>query len=232
MQTLKDKVVIITGAGGAIAGAVAEGFAKAGARLLLVDRDEVRIAGRASSYNAPFIESELASFDDAQKMVTKAKDTYGKVDGLVHLVGAVDTAGVLEAPLEMFELVFNSNMRTLFYSVKAVLPELLKREEAFIGGIASSEAWGGGAAGASLFAAAKSAVATFLRSLDKELVNTQVGVSIVYPMGPADTVTNRNTLGRKSPFIQPDGIAEAFVRAALSGHGGRLLEIPIYPPRQ
>jgi NADP-dependent 3-hydroxy acid dehydrogenase YdfG len=232
MQTLKDKVVMITGAGGAIAGAVAEGFARAGSRLLLVDRDVVRIEGRAASYNAPVFESDLSSFEDAQQMVAKAKSVYGKVDALVHLVGDIDTATVLETPLEAFDKVFDSNMRTLFYSVKAALPELLKREEAFMGGVASSEAWGGGAAGASLFAAAKSAVATFLRSLDQELKQTRVGVSIVYPMGPVDTVTNRHALGRLSPLIRPEGIAEAFVRAALSGESGRLLEIPIYPPRQ
>jgi NADP-dependent 3-hydroxy acid dehydrogenase YdfG len=231
MQTLKDKVVIITGAGGAIAGAVAESFSKAGSRLLLVDRDSVRIAGRAASYNAPLFESDLATFADAEHMVAKAKEVYGKVDALIHLVGDIDTATVLETPLESFDKIFNSNVRTLFYSVKAILPELMKREEAFIGGIASSEAWGGGAAGASLFAAAKSAVATFLRSLDKELEDTRIVVSIAYPMGPVDTLTNRQTLGRTSALIRPEGIGEAFVRAALSGDGGRLLEIPIYPPR-
>ncbi len=231
MQTLKDKVIVITGAGGAIAGAVAESFAKAGARLLLVDRDLVRIEGRASSYNAPVVESQLNSFEEAQQMVDTAKNTYGKVDGLVHLVGDMDTSTVLDTPLDAYDRVFDSNVRTLFYSVKAVLPELLKREEAFIGGIASREAWGGGAAGASLFAAAKSAVGAFLRSLDKELQDSKVGVSIVYPMGPVDTLTNRHAHGASSALINPEGIGEAFVRAALSGHGGSLLEIPIYPPR-
>lgn len=232
MQTLKDKVIIITGAGGTIAGAVADNFARAGARLLLVDRDVVRIAGRASSYNAPVFESQLDSFEEAQQMVATAKNVYGKVDGLVHLVGDWQNATVLETPLEAFDQMFHSNVRTLFYSVKALLPELLKRNEGFIAGIASSEAWGGGAARASLFAAAKSAVGAFLRSLDKELEGSNIGITILYPMGPVDTLTNRYHLGHSSPLIRPDGIGEAFVRSALSGEGGRLLEIPIYPPRK
>jgi len=115
----------------------------------------------------------------------------------------------------------------------ASLPALLKREEGFIGSIASQEAWGGGAAGAGLFAAAKGAVATFLRSLDADLAHTQVGVAIIFPMGPVDTLTNRTRFHDTDPahLIHPFAIAQAFVAAATSGVGGRLLEIPVHPPR-
>jgi NADP-dependent 3-hydroxy acid dehydrogenase YdfG len=232
MRTLKDKVIIITGAGGAMAGAVTEAFYQAGARLLLVDRDALRIEGRANSYGITPCQEDLMSFESAQRVVKEAKARFSKVDGLVHLVGDVVTGSVLETSFEDYSRVFQTNVRTLFDMTKAILPELVKRDEAFIAGIASREAWWGSAAGSSIFAAAKSAVATFLRSLDGELQKTGVGVSIIYPMGHVDTLHNRKTLGKsKEPFIHPESIAQALLDAALSGQGGRLLEVPIYPPR-
>jgi NADP-dependent 3-hydroxy acid dehydrogenase YdfG len=231
MKTLKDKVIVITGAGGAMAGAVIEGFHRAGARLLLVDRDAMRIEGRANSYGITPCQEDLMSFDSAQRVVAEAKSRFSKVDGLVHLVGDVTTGSVLDTSFEDYSRVFQTNVRTLFDMTKAILPELVKREEAFIAGIASREAWRGSAANSSIFAAAKSAVATFLRSLDGELQDTGVGVSIIYPMGYLDTLHNRKTLGKKEPFIQSESIAQALVSAALSGQGGRLLEVPVYPPR-
>ena len=233
MKTLRDKAIIITGAGGAIAGAVEEALMSAGARPILVDRNRIRIQGRASSYDTPFIEADLTRFAEAQAMVERARVEAGPIDGLIHLIGDVVTGRVLDLGPEAYARVFDTNVRTLYHSVKAVLPALLEREEAFLGGIASREGFLGGAAGSSLFAAAKSAVATFLRSLDLELEGSTVGVSIIFPMGPVDTMTNRRpTRTDSDPLIDTASLGEAFVIAATAGRGGRLLEIPIYPPRR
>ncbi len=233
MKTLHDKVIIITGAGGTIAGAVQEALARAGARPALVDRDVVRIQGRATSYNAAAIESALASPEEAERVVREVKEQTGRIDGLVHLVGDVVPGTLQEADQDAFDRSFDTNVRTLFYAIKAVLPELLARDEGFIGGIAAHEAWGGGAAGGGLFAAAKSAVAAMLRSLDRELEDSAVSVGIVFPMGTVDTISNRRQLQDPGlPMIAPSTIGDAFVSAALAGEGGRLVELPVYPPRR
>jgi NADP-dependent 3-hydroxy acid dehydrogenase YdfG len=106
MKTLKDKVIVITGAGGAMAGAVIEAFYKAGARLQLVDRDVLRIEGRASSYGITPCQEDLMSFESAQRVVGEAKRQFSKVDGLVHLVGDVVTGSVLETSFEDYSRVF------------------------------------------------------------------------------------------------------------------------------
>jgi len=135
-----------------------------------------------------------------------------------------------------FDRVFDTNVRTLFLTTKAVLPHLLRQRAGFIGGIASKGAWvggvAGGAEGAAVFAAAKSAAAAYLLALDEELRGTGVHVAICYPMGAVDTEANRLALGRSrgKNLIEPRVIGRAFVSAALTGQGGRLLEIPIHPP--
>jgi hypothetical protein len=51
-------------------------------------------------------------------------------------------------------------------------------------------------------------------------------------MGAVDTEANRRELGREqaSRLIEPAVIGAAFVTAARSGRGGRLLEMPVHPP--
>jgi NAD(P)-dependent dehydrogenase (short-subunit alcohol dehydrogenase family) len=192
----------------------------------------------AHSYNTPAVEADLCSFENAQSVVAQAEAQFGRVDGLVHLVGEVVVGGIEEVTAADFERAFTTNVQTLFYAVKAVLPALLRREEGFIAGIAAQEAYGDRACGdrapeRSLFAAAKGAVASFLRALDAELQGTAIGVSIVFPMGMVDTRANRARLSEEAArhLIHPDALARAFVAAALSGEGGTLLELPVYPPR-
>lgn len=236
MHTLRDKVIVITGAGGAIAGAVAEAFREVGARPALIDRELVRIQGRAASYRTVAVESDLASQAEAERAIAEVIAHHGQFHGLVHLVG--DRAGGPVGAIDeaTFDHVFDSNVRTLFLATKAVLPHLVAQGEGFIGGIASKGAWvggvAGGAEGGAVFAAAKSAAAAYLFALDEELRGTGVQVSICFPMGAVDTEANRREFGRERAhrLIQPSVIGAAFVAAARSGQGGRLLEIPVHPP--
>ena len=86
VKELKEKVIIITGAGGNIAGYVAEAFTDMGARPLLVDNDPIRVQGLASSIGAFHLEADVSTPAGAESMVRVAKERYNRVDGLVHLV--------------------------------------------------------------------------------------------------------------------------------------------------
>ncbi|CAN5629879.1 SDR family oxidoreductase [soil metagenome] len=234
MQSLKDDVIVITGAGGSIAGAVADAFLDAGARPALIDRDEVSIQGRAVSYSSIAVAADMTTMAGARAAIEQVRERFGHVDGLIHLVGEVTSGGVIDVrDDDQYAEAFDSNVRTLVNTVAAVLPDFLERNRGFVGGVASLEAWHGGTAGSALFGAAKSAVASYLKSLDEELAGTGVGVGICYPMGIVDTASNRRVLGRDhdGAMIDPKIIGRAFVTAATWGRGGRLVELPIYPPR-
>lgn len=254
MNTLEGKVIVITGAGGTIAGATEEALVDAGARPILVDRDPLRIEARARAYVTEPVQADLLTLADARAMVAAAREQMGRIDGLVHLVGEVVAGDFADDPADddafaaACASAFASNAHTLANAVRAVLPELRRQPEAFVGGIAApatptcvagsstdadGDPQGGALTGADLFAAAKQATAALLRSLDHQLRHSRIQVGIVVPMGVVDTVANR----RKHPgvppatLIKPAAIGEAFVRAASSGAGGRLLELAIHPPR-
>ncbi len=232
MKTLKDKAIVITGSGGVIAGEVTEALAEAGARPILVDRDRVRIEGLAASFGSIAIQEDLMSADSARRAADAAVERMGRVDGLVHLIGAIVPGRLDEVEEDAFDAAFDSNVRTLFHAVRAFLPHLRRQEEGWIASIGAAQAFYGVSPGASLFAAAKGAAATMLRSLDAELEGTGVGVSIITPLAPVDTGAARRALRAETgAWISPAAVARAFRAAARSGHGGRLLEVPVHPPR-
>lgn len=233
MKNLKDKAIVITGAGGTIAGAVQEALAEAGARPILVDRNAIRIQGRAESYGTIAIEEDLLTRASAERAAAAAREWMGRVDGLVHLVGDIVPGRLEDVSDEDFDQTFDSNVRTLFHTVRAFLPLLRESDEAFIASIGAKEAFRGGSPGATLFAAAKGAAATLLRSLDAELEGSSIRVSIVMPLGPIDTGNGRDLPSdrRGDAPISPEAIGAAFRSAILASDGGRLLEVPIHPPR-
>ncbi len=233
MQALQDKVYILTGGGGAIAGAIAQAFIKAGAKLALADAYETTIAQRAQELGGRAFVANLTHYPDAEMLVRQVKAQMGRVDGLIHTVGGFSYSPIKDTDPSLYDRMFDLNMRTLFYMTRAILPELLGQKDGFIAGISAAAAWHGVGPGVALYAAAKAAVATYLRSLDAELAGTAVRVAIVYPMGAVDTPANRKEMPDADPmaWVDPAEIGESLVYAASRSPRGRVMELQIFPPR-
>jgi NADP-dependent 3-hydroxy acid dehydrogenase YdfG len=234
MSSLNDKVLLVTGGGGAIAGAIIDTLAAAGARLALVDaHDSPRLRDRAAAISGLALAADLTSVAGAEEMVRLTVERFGRVDGLVHTVGGFAMGRVHEIDPAMYDRMFDLNVRSLFYATRAVLPHLIAQRDGLLVGISSEPGLTGRAPGASLYAAAKSAVATFLRSVDGELGGTAIRVGIVFPVGAVDTPQNRRDMPDfdSAKYIDPTEIGEAVRFIATRGPRGRILELPVYPAR-
>lgn len=219
---LSDKVFIVTGAAGAIAGSISAAFHAAGAKLALVNRQVVETPFGAT------IAADLDSLEGARNMVQIVVERFGRIDGLVHTVGAFQPSSVLHYDQAVFDAMLNVNLRTLVHASSAVLPELVKTH-GFLGGIAAGQAARGAGAGAALYAAAKAAVTVYLKSVADEVKSVRSGV--VYPMGTVDTPANRRAMPDVDPhtWIDPLEIAQAFIFMASRENRGRVSEIKVYP---
>lgn len=233
MAELDRQTFIVTGAGGAIAGAIIDALAAGGANLALIDRNADHVKPRAERFGALALGADLTTPAGADEMVTRVVERWGRVDGLVHTVGGFAMGRLHEADPATYDRMFDLNVRTLFNAVRAVLPRMLARGTGFIAGIASQPAWTGSANGSALYAAAKAAVATLLRSLDEELKGTAIRTTILYPMGAVDTIANRREMPDVDPntLIDPAELGAAIRFAAGRSMRGRVTEIPVYPPR-
>jgi NAD(P)-dependent dehydrogenase (short-subunit alcohol dehydrogenase family) len=240
--SLAGKTFIITGAGGAIASAINLAFLEAGANLALADRPgNAQIAAerlgaeRAREHLGAglAVSCDLSSLAGAQAMVQATLKHYGQVDGLIHTVGGFATGKVLETGLEVYDRMFDLNVRTLVHAVMASLPEIIKVEGGFIGGISAGQVARGAGGGAAYYTAAKAAVALFLNSLEAELSGSSTKVGVVYPMGGVDTPANRKDMPEVDPNtrIDPLEIGAAFVHMATRSKRGRIHEMQVFASR-
>ncbi len=233
MPTLAQQTFLVTGASGAIAASIIDSLADAGARLVLVDREARKVEERAKQVGGLAVAADLTTVAGAAEMVARAKAHFGKVDGLIHTVGAFAWGKLADADDDVYDRMFDVNVRSLYYAVRAVLPEMLAQNSGFIAGISSQPGWSGASPNTALYGAAKAAVATLLRSLDGELVGSAVRVAVLYPMGVVDTAANRRDMPDASPetFIDPAELGATIRFAAERGVRGRVTELPVYPPR-
>jgi NADP-dependent 3-hydroxy acid dehydrogenase YdfG len=233
MAQLDGQVFIVSGGGGAIARPILQAFADAGANVVVVDRGLEHASRAAETIGGLALAADLTTRDGAEQTVEAVITQLGRVDGLIHTVGGFAMGKVLEIDPAQYDQMFDLNVRTLFHTVRAVLPHLLTRKSGFLAAFSSEPAWTGAGPGKALYAAAKSAVATFLRSLDGELAGTAIRVSVVYPMGAVDTPANRRDMPDFDPagYIDPADIAATLLCAATLSPRARLPELPIFPAR-
>lgn len=231
MPSLADRVYVVTGAGGAIATPIVHALAHAGAKLALVDRTAK--AEPAKSLGALAVAADLTTTAGATTMAATVAEHFGRIDGLIHTVGAFAMGNLVDSDGATYDRMFDANVRALFNVLCAVVPGMVARGDGFVCGFSSEPGWTGRAPGSALYGAAKSAATSLLRSLDVEVRNSQVGVCIVFPMGVVDTPANRREMAGADPktWIDPEEIAASIVHAATRGPRGRLSDLPIHPPR-
>lgn len=191
-----DKVIVVTGAGGGIGGEIVAELLNRGAKVAAVDlradaltnlKDRLQ-AGDELSLQACDITDRLSVGQLPDKIIS----THGHIDGLINCAGIIQPfVKVNEISYEAIERVMNVNFYGTLYMTKSFLPNLLKRDEAYLMNVSSM----GGflpVPGQSIYGASKAAVKLFTEGLYAELLDTNVHVSLVFP-GATETDITKNS---------------------------------------
>src|ERR1700761_1733423 len=132
----KGKVALITGAGNGIGRATALGFARDGARVVVVDRDTAGGEGtagiiRQQGGEALFVAADVTRSADVQAYVKAALDAYGSIDCFHNNAGIEGgVAPTAEYDEAMFDTVMAVNVKGVFLGLRHVLPGMLKHKGA------------------------------------------------------------------------------------------------------
>ncbi len=139
MGRLEGKVAIVTGGNSGVGAATAELFAKEGAKVVITARrlpqlEEVAEKIRANGGEVLVVQADVSKAEDAENIVAKTVEAYGKVDILVN------NAGVLEAGLkpidtctdEDLEWVLGINTKGCLYCTRAAVKEMMKNNSGSI----------------------------------------------------------------------------------------------------
>jgi NAD(P)-dependent dehydrogenase (short-subunit alcohol dehydrogenase family) len=232
---LIDRVVIVTGAAGALGAVVARQLLGQGARVALADLapDAVRAefgerAASESAWVAPA--TDLTDPAAVARMVDGTLQAFGRIDGLVNIAGGYRAgAPVHEMTLSDWEFMFAINVRSALLASRAVVPHFLRQGSGAIVNVGSRSALAGvGDAGA--YSAAKAVVVRLTESMSAELKDRGVRINAVLP-SIIDTEVNRAAMpdadfGR---WVEPEALSEVILFLLSDGaraiHGAAL---PVY----
>jgi NAD(P)-dependent dehydrogenase (short-subunit alcohol dehydrogenase family) len=200
---LRGKTVLITGANGALGGAVAARAQSLGASLLLASRRfDTGLAGRFP--DAWLLEIDLAEPGALQAALSQA----GSVDVLFNIAGgfAMGESSYDAAGTE-WDAMFRINVQTLRHTLAAVVPGMLAQGRGSVVNVGALSALHG-QAGMGAYIASKSAVLRLTESLSAEVRERGVNVNAVLP-SIIDTPANRSAMPDADParWVSPDDLA-------------------------
>lgn len=192
---LSDKVFVVTGASKGIGAATVDLLVEEGARVVGVARDTTPLKDRGAAVLP--VSADLTGPGSAQHVADEAIDAFGRIDGLVNNVGALEAReGFLEITDEQWKATFDLNLHSLVRMTQAALPYLVEQGEGSLVHVAS-EAARFPDPGMADYAASKTALLSVSKTLTAEFAPLGVRSNVVSP-GPTRTPL----------FDEPGGFAE------------------------
>jgi NAD(P)-dependent dehydrogenase (short-subunit alcohol dehydrogenase family) len=222
-NTLTDKVILVTGAAGALGDAVARRLAGLGAVVVGLDR-QVR-AGSAASFLPP---TDLTDPAAVAAALAELVSRYGQLDGVCTIAGGFAWTTLADGGPAAYEQMFRINVLTAATVCQAAAPLMAPGGSIVtVGAAAAAERT---AAGMGAYAAAKAGVARLTESLAAELKDRQIRVNAILPT-ILDTPANRADMPDADPsdWVAPDALAD--VIAFLLGEGARAVTAALIPVR-
>lgn len=235
-----DQVIVVTGSGGAMGGAVVRRLLGPGAAFVLNDRrasglEALAAELKASGTSQRTVVADVSRPDGTQRLIDAAVEAFGQVDVLVNVVGGIAGPAITtfwEITEHDWDTTLRVNLSSAFYGMRAVAPLMLARRTGRIVNIASV-AWAGDRDRAH-YAAAKAGLVALTRSASDALAPYGITVNAVAPGR-----TNTGWAGRTDIVLpdagqltgrdnEPADIAEAvayFVSPGAAQVSGQLLTV-------
>lgn len=205
MSTLREKVVIITGASSGIGRACALAFAREGASLVLAARDIQKlgeVAGQCRKLGAETlsVQTDVSIEDECRNLVNMAADHFGRIDILINNAGMSMRALFEHTAINVLKRLMDVNFWGAVYCTKYALPYLLETRGSVVG--ISSIAGFKGLPGRAGYSASKFALNGFLETIRIE--NRKKGLHVLI-CAPGFTASNiRNTALKEDGSIQTE----------------------------
>lgn len=222
---LKDKVAIVTGAASGFGRGIAELFASEGARVVIADLngDGAAAVARAIGGTALAVKTDVTKRADVDAMISAAVKTFGGLDILVNNAGYTHkNQPLMTVSEEDFDRIYAVNVKAIYLSTLAAVPEMEKRGGGVIINTASTAGirprpgltWYNGSKGAAVILTKSMASELAVKNIRVNAINPVIGETgmIENFMGMPDTPENRAKfvggipLGR---FSTPRDIANA-----------------------
>jgi len=182
---LQGKTALIAGGGGGIGGAVALALAHEGAKTAVADivkdnAEKVSSEVKALGMDGMACQVDLTKKVDVDRMVSEVLARFGQIDILVNCQGWDRLEPFVESSEETWEKLLAINFKSVLYTAKGVLPQMISHGGGKIVNIAS-DAGRVGSSWEAVYAGAKGAVIAFSKTIAREVARYKVNVNVVCP---------------------------------------------------
>jgi NAD(P)-dependent dehydrogenase (short-subunit alcohol dehydrogenase family) len=190
MGRLEEKTAIVTGATSGIGEAVALMYAKEGAKVVAVGRNETkgtelvtRITGNGGE--AIFVKCDLRNIDDIPGIKDEAIKQFGRIDILFNSAGVLVHKPFLEQNMKDLSLIFETNFRAYVLTMQSVIPVMVEQGKGTIVNVASvSSVWP--ELNSYFYGAMKAGITNLSRNVAKEFSRKGIRINCILP-GPINT---------------------------------------------
>lgn len=209
---LADKIVVVTGGGSGIGREVVLALLTRGSRVAAVDlreeglRETAAIAGVGDRLSLHV--ANVADRAAVEALPDAVVAHHGAVDALVHAAGIIQPfVRLIDLDYDAIDRVLQVNLYGTIHVVKAFLPRLLERPEAHIANVSSMGAFLP-VPGQTMYGASKAAVKLMTEGLYSELMDTNVGVSVIMPGAIATNIAANSGVQIEAPDPDAKGGSE------------------------
>lgn len=223
LDSLKDRVVVVTGSARGAGRAQALAFAKEGAKVVVADRtvaprpellmhDSIfSVAEKIQQQGGTAlpVKCDLREEQDIIALRDKVLQTFGTVHAVVNNAAITLSAKAWEIPTQRWDMVMAVNPRATFLMCKHFLPTLMAQRSGAIVNL-SSPSGRGPMPGMSVYSASKAAIDYFTLSLAEEVREYNIAVNCIAPTGGIDTEGNRQIFQDDPAWTQTWEPAEHF----------------------
>ena len=186
MELVKGKNILITGASRGIGKGIAQTFAQHGANVAFTysssagPAEELEQELTALGVKAKAYQSNAANFESAQQLASDVLEEFGSIDVLINNAGITKDNLLMRISEEDFDKVIEVNLKSVFNMTKAVQRTMLKQRHGSL--IHMSSVVGvKGNAGQSNYAASKSGIIGFSKSIALELGSRNIRCNVIAP---------------------------------------------------
>ncbi len=191
---LRNKHVLLTGAGGGIGLAVLKAYLREGARCTVVDKApkpsskfvDAMKALDTSEATVQYFAADITNIGGLDQVISDSEELFGPIDVLFNNAAVFDMAPLLESSEAMYDSLFSVNVKAMFFVMQKVLARMVAANNKGVVINMASQAGRRGEALVSHYCATKAAVISYTQSAALAMAPHHIRVNAISP-GVVDT---------------------------------------------
>jgi NAD(P)-dependent dehydrogenase (short-subunit alcohol dehydrogenase family) len=235
--SLSGAVAIVTGGGRGIGRAIVTELAGMGATVVVTGRDESGVQQvahelTAKGHRCEGVACDVTDLASVETLEQRLRRNYGRVDILVNNAGIGGPSGPLhELPPDDWDAIFNTNLRGVYYMLRAIVPLMIETGSGHIINISSLAGKNPLPRGAA-YSASKWGLNGLAYGVAEELRGQNIRVSVICP-GSVNTDFDPRRQGKEaSKMLQPGDVAHAVAMLVTQEPQSFISEVLIRPTQK